>query len=174
MSLSYITPGAKTEWTDASTGGDKLMDMGGLAAAGVVCGAYLDLGDVPRADMYEFEFFVDGLQSGSGVVGSTVDLFVIESDDGTTFDGRPSTAPTASTQGTITADQLTNAKYVGSLSVFDTTEANNLMQGRFVARLTGRYVAPVVINRTAVSFNATTEHHFVKLREIPIDMQPDP
>lgn len=173
MSLSYIAVGADVEWTDAGNSPDKALDLGGLAAAGVVCGAYLDLGDTPRADIYEAELFIDGLQSGSGVVGSTVDLYFIESHDGTAFDGRPTSAPTDSAEGTITADQLRNATYVGSVSVFDTTEANDLMQARFVTRLTGRFVAPVVVNRTAVLLNATSDHHFVKLRAIPIDMQPD-
>ncbi len=169
-SKQYLSQETGTVWTDS--GGDKLLDLGGLAAStGIKCGAYLDLGAAPRADLYQVVFFVDGLDSGTATAGQTVDLFFIQSDDATNFDGAPTTAPGASSEGTITVDQARNALYVGSVSVFTTTEADNLMQGRFVARFTGRYVAPVVINRTGATLNGTSDDHEVRLIPIPPESQ---
>lgn len=171
MAKVYHAPETTVEWTDNDNTPDELLDLGGLAAGAVACGAYLDLGAGPRADLFEVEFFIDGLGAGTGVVGSTVDLLFIQSNDATNFDGKPTTAPGDTTQGTITTDQLRNAQAVGSVAVYSTTEADNLMQGRFITKLTGRYVAPVVVNRTAVALNASTEHHYVRLTPIPADIQ---
>jgi hypothetical protein len=137
-------------------------------------GAYADLGADPRADMYEIEFFIDGLDGGTALVGQTIDLYMAQSNSTTEFDGAPSTAPTDSTQGTITADQARNLLYIGSLSAYSTTESDNLLRGRFVARLTSRYVAPVVVNRINSPPDDDGDYHYIRLTPIPIDMQPDP
>lgn len=172
MAKVYIAPETTIEWSDSGNTPDENMDMGGLSASGgVVMGEYHDLGAGPRADIYEVEFFVDGLGTGTVSVGETIDILISQSNDTTGFDGQPSVAPTSSSEGTITLDQATNAMPIGTVSAFDATEANNLIQGRFVIRLTGRYVAPIVINRTGAAFNASGDHHFFKLTPIPADIQ---
>lgn len=170
-STEYIAPETTTEWTDGDNTPDKLLDLAGLTdATGIACGAYLDLGEAPRTLEYEFTLHIDGFASGTALLGETIDLYVIESNDGSNFDGRPSTAPTASTEGTITVDQTRNAKYVGSVRVTTTTEADNLLQGRFITKLSGRYVAPVIINRTGGVPTSSSDYHFVQLTPIPVDM----
>jgi len=166
-SKSYISPEASVTWADS--GGDKLLDLGGLAAGSVKCGAYADLGSGARSDIYELELFIDGFGSAP-TVGQTVDLFITQSNDGTNFDGEPSAAPGSSSEGTVTANQALNMLYVGSVVVASTTAADGL-RARFSARLTGRYVAPVVINRTAVALLGTADAHRVILTPTPQESQ---
>ena len=167
-SKSYINPEASTTWAD--TGGDKLLDLGGATSSAPVMGAYKDLGVAPRADMYEVEFFIDELQA-TPTVGEVIDLYFSQSKDGTTFDGEPTTAPTTSAQGTITSAQLSNLLYVGSLVVISVTGSDNNLRGRFVTRLTSRYVSPVVMNRSHEALKAASDAHRVILTPIPQEGQ---
>ena len=169
-SKSYQASEADTTWSDAGTTSDKLMDAGALAAnGGVVCGAYLDLGVAPRSDIYEAELFIDGFDTAP-VVGEMVELWFTQSDDATDFDGRPTTAPTASAEGTITVDQAMNCTNAVSVRVASTTAGDDLQRRRTI-RLTGRYVAPVLINRTADILLSTSDAHMVTLTPIPQESQ---
>lgn len=166
-SKSYMQVETATEWTDS--GGDKLMDLGGLAADGVVCGAYLDLGAAPRADLYEVEILIDGFDTAP-VVGQTIALWFTQSNATTGFDGRITTDPTSSAEGTATAEQASNCLPAGGVRVYSTTAADEL-QSRRVIRLTGRYVAPIVINHTADALLSTSDSHKIILTPIPQEAQ---
>lgn len=167
-SKSYINPETTVVWTD--TGGDKLLDLGGLSASsGIACGAYLDLGASARADLYEIVMIIDGF-GGAPTVGQTVDLFITQSNNGTEFDGQASTAPTSSAQGTVTTEQTRNMLYAGS-AVVHLANASAVLQARFIVRLTGRYVAPVVVNRTGQALLASGDDHEVRMTPVPQEMQ---
>jgi hypothetical protein len=168
-SQSLLDPGSVTKWTDAGNTPDKALDLGGLTTGSVACGAMLDLGAGPRPDIYEMEFKVDGFATNP-VSGVVVDLFVIQSNDGTLFDGAPTTAPDATTQGTVSAAQVANAMYVASAVTYSTTNTDKLVV-RATVRLTSRYVAPVVINRSGVTLLASGDFHYVKLTPIPQEAQ---
>lgn len=159
--------GTTVTWTD--TGGDKLMDLGGLAAAGLVMGAYLDLGASPRPTLYHFELTVDGFDTAP-VVGETVNLRFAQSNATTNFDGNPTTDPTATVAGTITADQAKNIPIAGVARVYSTTAADELKISGIVL-LTGRYVSPVVENSTADAFLSTADAHTLILTPISDDIQ---
>ena len=163
----YMAAETSITWTDS--GGDETLDMGGLAADAVDCGSYHDLGSGSRSEYYEIELFIDGFDTAP-VVGETVDLYFTQSNATTAFDGAPSTDPTTSAEGTVTTDQLPNLLYVGSVTVTSTTAATNL-QARFIARLTARYVAPVVHNDTADALLSTADSHKVVLTPIPPEVQ---
>ena len=74
-------------WSDAVTSSDELLDLGGLAADGVVCGSFHDLGAAPRSDLYEVEFLIDGFDTAP-VVGEMVELWMTQSNATTGFDGQ--------------------------------------------------------------------------------------
>lgn len=166
-SKSYIAPESPTVWQ--ASGGDKLLDVGGMTAPTAQVGAYLDLGAASRADIYEVTLFINGFDSAPAV-GQTIDLFFAQSDATTGFDGPLATDPTSSAEGTLSdLDALPNLLYAGSVVVYDTGTSQNL-QARFVVRLTGRYVAPVLVNR-ANTLESTTPTHHVTLKPIPQEAQ---
>lgn len=164
----YVAPETARYWDDSA--GDLLLDdINGLAADAVACGAYVDLGSGSRAEEYEFEMIVDGFGTAP-VVGETVDLYFIESQDSQNFSGQPSTAPGATSEGTVTLAQLKNALFAGSAVVHSTT-AGDVLQVSGVVRLTSRYVAPVVHNNTADALNSSTPAHKISLTPLPAEVQ---
>lgn len=169
-SKRYIAPENSVTWTNS--GGDKLLDLGGLpitTSSNIAVGAYLDRGSGSRADVYEVEFFINGFDVGPAV-GGAVQLFFAQSNATTGFDGPLATDPTSSAQGTLTdADVLMNLKFAGSVIAYDTSTAQNLL-ARFRVRLTGRYIAPVVYNR-ANTLESTADTHRVTIRPIPYESQ---
>jgi len=171
-SKNYLATETSFVWGESGGSGvTKLLDMGGLAAStGIACGAYQDLGVSPRADLYEVELYIDGFASGTLVVGTTVDLFIVQSNATTGFDGAPTTDPTSSVEGTITTDQARNGYYVGSVFC-TTTTTGQVLRSRFVVRLTGRYAAPVVANRTAGPLKTASDNHRVTITPIPYESQ---
>ena len=155
--------GTATVWTD--TGGDKLLDLGSLAADAVAMGAYLDLGASPRPTWHTFELLIDGFDTAP-VVGETVLLYFSQSIATTNFDGNPTTDPTATVQGTITKDQLKNCLGPFIARVYSTTAGDELkITGK--VELLGRYVSPIVHNSTADALLGTSDAH--KLTLIPIN-----
>lgn len=170
-SKNYIAPETANVWGESGGSGvTKLLDMGGLAAStGIACGAYLDLGSGSRSDLYEVELTIDGF-GGSITVGTTVDLYFIQSNDSTSFDGAPTTAPTTSAEGTITANQARNGYYAGSVFATDTA-SGQILRAKFVCRFTGRYIAPVVANRTSQALNNSGDDHRVIVTPIPYESQ---
>ena len=172
-SKSYIAPETSTTWTDS--GGDKLLDLGGLATASAKVGAYLDRqpSGTARADIFEVEVFIDAFVSGGGnpTVGNTVDLYFTQSNATTGFDGVLATDPTSSAEGSLTdLDSLPNLLYVGSVTVYQASETLTL-KARFVTRLTSRYVAPVIVNRTGRALKSSSDAHKVVLIPIPQEGQ---
>lgn len=163
----YSAPETSTTWTD--TGGDKVMDLGSLAADGLVMGAYLDRGAGSRATKYRYELIIDGFATAP-VVGENVVLMFSQSNDGTKFDGQPTTAPEASSEGTITANQAKNCMYVAAATVYSTTAADELqISGEVI--LSGRYIAPVIHNRTADALLGTSDSHTLELTPLPDEIQ---
>ncbi len=159
--------GTTTTWTD--TGGDKLMDLGGLAAAALVMGAFLDLGVSPRPTLYSFELTIDGFDTAP-VVNEVVTLRFSQSNATTNFDGNPTTDPTTSAEGTITAAQATNTLLAGVAVVYSTTAGNELKISG-VIELFGRYVAPVIENNTADALLSTSDAHTLILTPVTQDIQ---
>lgn len=156
-------------WSDASTSSDELMDIGGLAANGVVCGSYHDLGAAPRADIYEVSFLVDGFDTAP-VVGQMVELWFAESNATTGFDGQLTTDPTDTAEGVATEPQAYNCTFAGAVRVHSTTAADELLR-RFTVRLTSRYIAPIVINLTDDALLSTSDAHMVTVKAIPQESQ---
>ena len=163
----FIAAGTATVWTDS--GGDKLMDMGGLAADALVMGAFLDLGAGARSQWYELELFIDGFNTAPAV-GAVVAVHLMQSNATTNFDGNPTSDPTVSLEGTITEDQAKNGISVPGVRVYSTTAGDEL-KSRYVVRLVARYVSPVVHNKTAVALLSTADAHTLTLTPIPTQLQ---
>jgi len=166
-SKSYQASETAIVWTD--TGGDELLDLGSLAADGVVMGSFTDLGASPRSDIYEVELHIDGFDT-TPVVGEVVELWFSQSNATTGFDGQPTTDPTTSAEGTMTAAQAENCTFACAARVYAATAADEI-QKRATIRLTGRYVSAVVINRTADALLGTSDAHTVTLTPIPQEGQ---
>lgn len=164
----YIAPEASITWTD--TGGNELLDLGGLAAAGVAMGSFADLGVGSRSEWYTFEMTIDGFDLAP-TVGQAVHLFFSQSSATTNFDGNPTTDPTDTAQGSMTLNQTKNLVPVGSTIVYSTTAADELKISG-VVRLPLRYVSPVVHNDTGVALLNTADAHKVVLIPIPSEIQP--
>ncbi len=164
----YITAETVTTWT-GSGGGDKLLPLASLAADGVVMGAYLDLGDVPRAGDYSLEFKTGGFAT-EPVVGEAIPIYFSQSEDGLIFDGAPTTAPLPSTVGTMTTDQLKNILPVDFCIVASTSTTANFKITANLS-LTSRYVSPVIHNDTADALANTTTGHTLILTPKPRELQ---
>jgi len=161
----YIAPETAVTWTD--TGGDELLDLGGLAAAAGRVGEQRDLGSASRSEWYEWRFIIDGFDTAP-VVGETIDLY-FGSSDGTNGDG-PVTYQDSSDSALSSVNILKNLRYAGSCVVVSTTAGDNLMASG-VVRLTSRYVAPVVHNNSADALLSTSDAHKVILTPIPPEVQ---
>jgi hypothetical protein len=166
-SKSYQAVETARTWSDLSA--DELADLSSLASDGVVMGSYWDLGTSPRADVYEVEFEVGGFAT-TPVVGEVVELWIAQSNATTGFDGQPTTDPTDTVEGTMTIAQAENCTFVCAARVYSTTAAD-VLQKRATVRLTGRYISPVVINRTADALISTTLLHQITITPIPQEGQ---
>ena len=156
----YINEETAKTWSDATTGGDYVMDLGSLAAGNVKVGAQGDLGAAPRADQYMFKFVVDGFQTTLSSVGETVDIYLAGS-DGQNIDGDVGTADA----GGFTSD-LPNLMYVGSASTQDTTAGQKLIISG-VIQWTQRYISPVVHNNTSQALKGLADAHKFILTPVP-------
>ncbi len=88
----------------------------------------------------------------------------------TVFDGEPTTDPTDTVEGTMTAAQIRNTMFIGAAVVWSTVQGNELkISGR--TRIVHRYVSPVVYNNTADALESTSEFHFFRLTPIPPEIQ---
>jgi hypothetical protein len=168
-SKSYQASETARTWSDTGTTSDELADLGGLASDGVVMGSYHDLGASPRSDIYEVEFHVDGFDTAP-VVGEVVELWFSQSNATTGFDGQVTTDPTDTVEGTATIAQAENCTFACACRVYSTTAGDEL-QKRATVRLTGRYVAPIVINRTADALLSSSDAHLITLTPIPQEGQ---
>ena len=150
-------------WDDAGTGDVNLITLSALGAAGVKVGSYQDMGAAPRPFRYEVEFFIDGFNAAP-VVGAIVNLYFTQSNATTGFSGAPTTDPTSSAEGTGTDKQAFNMTQATPCVVHSTTAGDNL-KAVGIVELTGRYIAPVVINNTAVAL-LTAGAHLITLTPI--------
>jgi len=157
----YIAAGTPITWKD--TGGSAIMDLGGLAAAGVRVGAQHDLGSGSRSEWYEWRAVIDGFDSAP-VPGEHVDFYIATS-DGTLHDGDIGTADAA---GAV--DDLPNFKRLGIVTVQTVTEADELVASGIV-RIVARYVSPVVHNNTVDDLLSTADVHQFILTPIPPEIQ---
>lgn len=130
-----IKNGTQTTWT--SSGGTLAITLTSLANNAGRIGARLDRG-ATRSRKFRIQLQVDFASAPTD--GTTVDLYLITSDDDSSWDG--GTAPTDS--ALTSADTLRNYVYVGSLVCDNLTTPNQLQS--FEIELGARYVAPVVYN----------------------------
>ncbi len=159
-SKDYIQAETVTQWDDAGT--NKVMPFTGLAADGVVCGASLDLGAVPRADEFTVEVTIDGFGTAT-VVGEDVPLYFAQSEDGTNFDGAPNTEPTTVSAGVYAAKHLPNLLGPVDFAIQTDVTSTTVLKITSAVRLTSRYIAPVIHNNTAdaLATTATATHKLI-------------
>ena len=168
-SKTYQQTETSTVWTDAASGGDKLLDMGAMTTSHVRMGAYLDLGASPRADWYEVVVKIDQFLGAPGT-GRGIHIRMSQSNSTTGFDGQPTFDPTAISQGTMTLNQMYGCTLVGNLRS-TSNDPTDVWQCRFVVRLTGRYVAPVVHNNSGTNTSGSGDNHTITLTPIPPERQ---
>ena len=166
---TYVNPETSRTWSDAGTSSDELLDMGGLAAAALAMGSFWDRGAPPYAEDLELEYLCTGFDTAP-VVGEAIHILLSESFSTTGFDGRPTTDPTDTAEGTITENQSKNLKPVGSVLVVSITAGDDL-QGRFKFRSTARYLSPVCFNDTADALLSTSDAHLITIRPAPPELQ---
>jgi len=166
-SKAYISPETVTTWT--GSGGDKVLTLASLAADAVAMGAFQDLGASPRSQDYAFELKIGGF-STAPVIGADVDLYFSQSIATTNFDGNPTTDPAPSTVGTMTTDQLKNLMLV-DVAIVPSTSTTDGMKITGVARLTSRYVSPVIHNNTVDALANTATGHSLILIPVPLEAQ---
>ena len=157
----YVSPETALEWTDS--GGDYVIDLGGIAADGVRVGARGDLGAAAHSDTYAWRFVLDGFDTAP-VVGETVDIYVSTS-DGTNEDGDVGTADAAG----VTVS-LPNLMFLGSAVVQTTTAGDNLQVSGIVS-LPNRYVSPVIHNNTVDALLSSGDAHKFFLTPMPMESQ---
>ena len=165
----YVNPEASVTWTD--TGGDELLDAGGLAADAVVMGSFSDLGSGAHAENFNIEVTIDGFDTAP-VVGEAVDIWISTSNATTNFDGNPTTDPTTTAEGTMTTAQLDNSMRVGSLIVYSTTAGDELKTTFQNFSITSRYVSVIIHNNTADALLSTSDAHKIVLIPSSIQAQP--
>lgn len=130
-----VKNGTQTTWT--SSGGDKAITLTSLANNAGRIGASLDRG-ATRSRRLRFTVQVDFATSPTD--GTTVDLYLVTSDNNTNWDG--GTSPTDAALGS--ADTLRNYIFVGSLVCDNLTSPNQLQS--FEIECGARYIAPVLYN----------------------------
>jgi len=156
-------PQTPTVWTDS--GGDAVMDLGGLAADGVRVGARVDLGAASIPRLYHWRFKCDGFDT-SPVVGETIGIYLAGS-DGTIEDGEVGTADAAGT--TVS---LPNLMRIGTAKVQTTTAGDNLQVSSIEPiEISARYVSPVIHNDTADALLSTADDHQFILTPVPPEIQ---
>lgn len=164
----YQAPETTITWAD--TGGDELLDLGGLAADGVAMGSYFDMGAGSKAQEVEWEIHISGFDA-QPVIGETINLFVSQSNVASAFDGAPSADPTDTVQGSMTTDQKANLGAPAGIVQATSTSCGDNLQARFKGIITGRYVSPVIHNDTADILQSASDTHTIKMTRIPPEIQ---
>lgn len=161
-------PETTITWKDS--GGDELLDLGGLAADAVAMGSYFDRGAASVAEEVEWEIFISGFDTPP-VIDDAINLFVSQSNVASAFDGAPTTDPTDSAEGTMTTDQLKNLGVPEGVVVAVSVNCGDNLQARFKGTLTGRYVSPVIHNDAADALQSVSDTHTIKMKRIPPEIQ---
>lgn len=169
---NYQKHGTPVVWADI--GGDEQLDLGGLAADGILGGSLFDRGDLsatPAPDEYEWQMVIGGFATAP-VVGETVDLYFAQGDTPTQFDGQIASNPTDAIDTPVgpTADMLKNMMYAGSAIVHSATASDGLIV-RGVVRFSSRYFVPVLHNNTADGLLGTAGVHSITLTPIFYQVQ---
>jgi len=167
VSKIYVAPETSITWTDS--GGDEVLDLGSLAADGLVMGSYHDMGSASHASDCMLEVTIDGFDTAP-VVGEAVNVYLSFSNATTNFDGNPTIDPQDATAGTITAAQVDNCLFVGSLIVYSTTAGDEL-KNTFHVSVKSRYVSVIIENATADALLGTADAHTIDLTPIPYESQ---
>jgi len=165
----YINPETSVVWK--ASGGDEVLDLGGLAQDAIDLGAYHDFGVAPRSEWYRWEIFIDGYDTAP-TLGDPIELYFTMGTDTTHFAGEPSSGPNDTSEGTITTDQAKNCTLAGIAKAVSITAGDNIRKNGIV-RLPLRYVAPVVHNNAAsTSTLLTGGAHTITLTPVPPEIQP--
>lgn len=163
----YQAPEATRTWTDAATGGDELLDLGGLAADAGRVGSAWDRGSASRPEVYAWQLFIDGFDTAP-VVGETIDIYIAES-DGTITDGPVGFSDTADS-ALASTNLLKNLRFIGQAVVRSTTAGDDLVASGRIA-LSLRHVIPVIHNNTADALLSTSDAHKFILTPLPPEIQ---
>ena len=158
----YLTQETAVVWTDS--GGDYVMDLGGLAADGVRVGAQGDLGSGDRSARYGWQLVIDGFDTAP-VVGEEVHVFLAFSFDATDIDGDVGASDAAGS-----TNDLPNLLHIGTAVVQSTTAADELIISGIVD-IMSRYVSPVVHNDTVDALLSTSDSHTFTLWPMPPEIQ---
>lgn len=157
-----VKQGTTKVWT--SSGGDYAITLTSLANNAGRIGAVCDRGAAHSLRM-RFWLQVDFVTSNP-TKGTTVDLYLITSDDNTNWDG--GTAPTDSALGSV--DTLPQYVYVGSLVLDDLLTPNQ--SASFEIELGARYIAPVVYNNgTGQALTGTGTDQIIRMTPIIPEIQ---
>lgn len=127
----------------AATGGDEVLDLGGLAANAVRVGSYHDFLVPPQPRLFMAEINIDGFDTAP-VIGHAVNLYISEARFTTQFTGPES--PSDTTDGAGNVDRLPNLLGPMPTFVWSTTPGDNLVRMHYFTSW-ARYLAPVVVNR---------------------------
>lgn len=154
--------GTTIVWT--SSGGDEDITLTSLANNAGRIGTVYDRGSTHSRRM-RFWLQVDFVTSAP-TKGTTVDLYLITSDDNTNWDG--GTAPTNSALGSV--DTLSQYVFVGSLVLDDILTPNQ--SASFEIELGVRYIAPVVYNNgTGQALTATGTDQIIRMTPLIDEIQ---
>ena len=153
----YIDLSAGVVWTDS--GGDEVLDLGGLAADAVRVGAYHDWTVDPRSGLYMMEIKIDGFDTAP-VVGQTVDTYISEGETTSLFSGPESPGDTSDGAGNV--NRLANLLGPFPSKVHSTTAADNLVTYYYFTSF-ARYMSVVVHNNTADALLSTSDAHTVTI-----------
>lgn len=157
-----VKQGTTVVWT--SSGGTLAMNMASLANNAGRIGAVLDRGATHSRKM-RFWLQVDFV-TAAPTKGTTVDLYLVTSDDNTNWDG--GTAPTDAALGSV--DTLPQYVYVGSVVLDDLLTPNQ--SASFEIELGARYVAPVVFNNaTGQALTATGTDQIIRMTPLIDEVQ---
>lgn len=156
-----VKQGTTVVWT--SSGGDKAITLTSLANNAGRIGASLDRGATHSRKM---RFWVQVDFASSPTKGTTVDLYLITSDDNSNWDG--GTAPTDA--ALTSADTLPQYIFVGSVILDDLTTPNQ--SSSWEIELGARYIAPVIFNNgSGQSLTSTGTDQIIRMTPIIDEVQ---
>jgi len=164
-SKQYVLPQSGITFKDS--GGSAVLATNGVASG---AGRYSDrydknplasaTGAMPANWLWNCQFSL----TGTNVVGATIEIYASLS-DGTNADGQLGT-----TNGTLVTDKRRNLKFLGVVSV-DQTTTNTVMTGSGLAYLPLRYFSVAYWNATGLPLQSTNNVSLCTFYPIPNEMQ---